>query len=497
MAGFNKAEIKDCEKQLDHLREKLERKCDKAKLEDTNLCIKSGAKCTPSRITGRKPVISETCAQRLVMASLGLQQTSSKATNVHIESIDSLQQKNDKIKSKNFNSKCKQRNNMNYLHGVKKLNVKKVLKNNSMVNSAELSLVKPDSINSPTKSEAVVGENDDGELIRAKQEWLAKAKAAVLKKKVPDFKSQFVKLPKCKRIAFHLPVRSMHSSRHVKPNKWLLNDAFSVSDVKVNARTVKFASVQQEYEDGSKIATVKSTSNKQKQKKDKASKICTESETNDSNALCVGLTNDHKKDEKKVMASADILAIKTSSPIKSTSKNINNHISKNINNSLEHKNVVSEAPIPVNVIAGFKTSKGPLLELPLIMEGKRERKVSIKILSRLREDCRGDKEKSQSVSGASALNTNTETNVQYSKGILRQPTLRLNEEVINRSKAALIRKLKRQMNRNKRRGLNLYQNNDASKEQNLPVHPAFGIKPSMPMMSAKFGESEAKFLGMN
>ena len=72
---------------------------------------------------------------------------------------------------------------------------------------------------------------ESDELLQAKQEILAQAQDVTEKKHktVTSTKQHFVK-----RIAFHLPVRSAHSARHVKPNKRFLDDSFSYGDLDVN-----------------------------------------------------------------------------------------------------------------------------------------------------------------------------------------------------------------------------------------------------------------------
>lgn len=405
--GFSDSDITDCDKQLNRLRGKLSKKVGEVQL------ATMGHIGPPSVSVLAEETNVDDVTQAALMASVGLQQVQSASANeVGVERKSIAKG----IRSAKIKSRLKNSRTDAQLLGIKKPNAK-AKKQRLSIHADCLNNALPTA--NITSGEGLLMENaESDELLQAKQEILAQAQDVGEKKHkaVTSAKQHFVK-----RIAFHLPVRSAHSARHVKPNKRFLDDSFSYGDLDVNKHL-----------------------------------------------------NRDSHEESLNLSATDSFHSNTQMPAANVDKSKMQRRSNNASSS--HPDQPSS----------LAEAKAPLLNQPLIVEGKRERKVSVKLLSKLANDA------DTSLSGIAKETINEADEELKSPGaILRQPTLRLDEAVMNRSKAALIRNLKRQMQRHRRKaGTNL--EDRTAVERKEVVHPSFGLKPT-----AKFGESEAKFSSGN
>ena len=131
----------------------------------------------------------------------------------------------------------------------------------------------------------------------------------------------------------------------------------------------------------------------------------------------------------------------------------------------EEETLVESVPIPFETVtpdvcvsvASVDPAIDPKLSLfdqPLIVEGKRHRKPSLRLIRQLSDDTPVDNKRSQLVLPSSGCVDSLGAVVvtkRHGQDILRKAKLRLNQAAMNRSKKALARSLKRKMRREQKK----------------------------------------------
>ena len=158
--------------------------------------------------------------------------------------------------------------------------------------------------------------------------------------------------------------------------------------------------------------------------------------------------------------------------------------------------VTADVSMPLANTTPVIDPKVSLFDQPLIVEGKRQRKPSMRLIRQLSDDTVVDHKRKQSeerrkgsghlvlpssgsVDSLEDLDRSVAATKRHGQSILRKAKLRLNQAAMNRSKAALVRSLKRKMRREQEAGVST-----STQQQFLPLD----MKPlSVQISPIKFG----------